>query len=167
MKSWYIDSNMKNYEESTFINIPINEIFGFADNPAHFSSHMNKSSWMMGGSKMVTETDVGKGQKVGSHIKMTGNMFGIHLFLDEVVTHHEPPYHKEWQTMGSINLLVIDHYKLGFEIKPEKGGSHFKVYIYYDLPKSLKTRWLGMLLGDIYAKWCVRQMIKGVENYFN
>lgn len=158
---------MKHYEDSVLVKVPVDKVFAYADDPANFSSHMNKSSWMMGGSKMMTQTDEGKGQKVGSHIKMIGNIFGINLFLDEVITIHESPHHKEWQTVGKINLLVIDHYKLGFEIKPEGEKSYFKVYIDYDLPKSLKTYWLGIILGDVYAKWCVQQMIKGVESHFN
>lgn len=158
---------MKHYEEAVLIKAPSSDIFSYSDNFDNFSSHMNKSSLMMAGSKMVTQTDAEKGRKVGSHIKMTGNMFGINLFLDEVVTIHEPPYHKEWQTVGKINLLVVDHYKLGFDIKEENGKARFRVYIDYDLPKSARTRLLGILLGQMYAKWCVQQMIKGVENHFN
>lgn len=158
---------MRHFEDSVLVEAPVNEIFAYADNHANFSSHMNKSSWMMGGGKMITQTDESKGQKVGSHIKMTGNIFGINLFLDEVITIHEPPYNKQWQTIGKINLLVIDHYKLGFNIKSEKPSSDFKVYIDYDMPKSPKTRLLGIFFGDMYAKWCVHQMTKGVESYFN
>lgn len=158
---------MRHYANEEFINVPVNEIFEYADNPVNFSSHMNKSSWTMAGSKMLTQTDEGGGQKKGSHIKMSGNIFGISLFLDEIITVHEPPYHKEWQTVGEINLLVIDHYRLGFEVKPDKNNlSYFRVYIDYELPKSFKTRWLGLLFGDVFAKWCVQQMIRSVKDHF-
>ena len=115
---------------------------------------------------MNIETDEGKGGKVGSHIKMQGKVFGLNLFLDEVVTKHAPPYYKEWQTVGDINLLVIDHYKLGFEIKPEAEHSNLTVYIDYNLPKSFLTKLLGCLFGRVYAKWCVKQMINEVEAHF-
>ncbi len=156
----------RHYEENKVVSAPPSEVFAFADNPANFSSHMNKSSVMMGGSKMYTRTDEGKGQKLGSHIKMGGNVLGVNLFLDEVITKHDAPSHKEWQTVGQINLLVIDHYKLGFEITPLDTGSRLKVYIDYKLPQSFKTRWLGLLFGSIYAKWCVQQMINGTHDYF-
>ena len=91
----------------------------------------------------------------------------VYLFLDEVITVHEPPRQKEWQTVGSINLLVIDHYTLGFKIQPADAGSQFTVYIDYDLPKSWKTRALGVLFGGMYAKWCVRQMTQGVRDHFS
>jgi len=88
------------------------------------------------------------------------------LFLDEVITHHQPPYRKEWQTVGDLDIIVIGHYKLGFEIKPENSNSKLKVYIDYNLPNSFKTRLLGILFGRFYAKWCVNQMISGVGKHF-
>ncbi len=154
------------FEESLFVSATTDTVFAYADNHTIFSAHMNKSSWMMGGSKMETSVDEGRGQTVGSHIKMSGRIFGVNLFLDEVVTIHEPPHHKEWQTVGDINLLVIDHYTLGFEIKPQETGSHFRVYIDYDLSQSLRTRLLGLLFGGMYAEWCVRQMTGGVRDHF-
>ncbi len=157
---------LRHYEESTLIPAPAGIVFAYADDFTNFSSHMNKSSWMMGGGKMKTEVDAGKGQKVGSHIKMSGKVFGINLYLDEAVVIHEVPYHKVWQTVGKINLIVIDQYTLGFEIKPETSGCKIKVFIDYNLPRSLATYWLGLLFGEMYAKWCVQQMINGARENF-
>lgn len=156
----------RHYSEKTSVPASPEDVFAFADDHNNFSSHMNKSSWMMGGGKMKTEVDEGRGQKVGSHIKMSGKVFGINLYLNEVVTIHEPPYRKVWQTVGNINLLVIDHYTLGFEIKPEDSGCKIKVFIDYNFPKSQKTYWLGLLFGEMYSKWCVKQMINGVRENF-
>jgi hypothetical protein len=47
---------------------------------------------------------------------MTGRMLGIDLVLDEVVQVREPPYRKEWETIGHTRLLVIAGYRLGFDI---------------------------------------------------
>lgn len=153
-------------EESVVVRADQNAVFAYADNHRNFSSHMNKSSWMMGGGSMNTKTDEGEGKKVGSHIRMDGNVFGINLFLDEVITEHKPPYRKAWETVGKINLLVIDHYTLGFTIEPDKSNSKLTVFIDYNLPKSAKTYWLGILFGNIYAKWCVKQMVNGVKEHF-
>lgn len=158
---------MKHLEEAVFVAASPDVIFVYADNHRNFSAHMNKASWMMGGSKMETKVDEGEGKKVGSHITMSGRVFGVNLYLDEVITVHEPPHHKEWQTTGDINLLVIDHYTLGFKINPAESGSRFTVYIDYDLPKTWKTRVLGILFGGMYAQWCVRQMTQGVQNHFS
>ncbi len=161
-----MNKTLQHYEENALISASAEKVFDYADNFYNFSSHMNKSTWMMGGGKMKTEIDEGKGRKIGSHVKMSGKVFGVNLFLDEVITVHEVPYRKVWQTVGNINLLVIDHYTLGFEIKPENNGCKIKVFIDYNLPKSTKTYWLGFLFGSMYAKWCVKQMINGVKVNF-
>lgn len=157
---------LRHYEENAFVPVSPKELFAYVDDHAHLSSHMSKSSWMMGGGRMNTHIDKGRFQKVGSHLKMDGTVLGIKLFLDEIVTQHEPPVKKEWQTVGNINLLVIDHYRLGFQIEPDNSNSKLKVYIDYDLPKSPKTCLLGFLFGKMYAKWCVNQMINGMEKHF-
>lgn len=154
------------YDDNILVLASPAQVFDYADDHTNFSSHMNKSSWMMGGGKMEIETDDGKGQKVGSHIKMKGKVLGTNLFLDEVVTIHQPPEHKEWETVGDINLLVIGHYKLGFEIKPENENSRLRVFIDYEMPQSWRTQWLGYLFGGMYARWCVGQMIDGVAEHF-
>ena len=159
-----MNKKMQHFENSAIIPASAEKVFAFADNPANFSSHMNESSWMMGGGSMNTHTDEKKFQELGSHLQMEGTVFGIKLFLDEVVTKHDPPFRKEWQTVGNINLVVIGHYSLGFEIKPEE--NRLKVYIDYELPKSLKTLWLGKLFGGFYARWCVGQMLNGVKEHF-
>ncbi len=161
-----MDKKIRHYEDSVVLKTTADSVFAYADNFNNFSSHMNKSSWMIGGGMMETKTDEEKGQKVGSHIKMRGKVFGITLFLDEVVTQYEPPLRKAWQTVGDLSLLVIGNYELGFEINPENNNSKFKVYINYELPRSLRTRWLGFLFGGIYAKWCVKQMISGTKEHF-
>ncbi len=157
---------MKYYEDSMSISASPKELFAYADDPKNFSSHMNKSSWMMVGGSMSTHVDGKRFQEIGSHVKMEGTILGIKLYLDEVVTNYDPPYRKQWQTIGDINLLVIDHYKLGFEIKPQNNSSLLKVYIDYSLPESLITHWLGILFGKMYAKWCVNQMINGVKEHY-
>jgi hypothetical protein len=155
---------MKHYEESKIIPTTPERLFGFIDDHARFSSHMSKSSWMMGGGKMEVSLDEGKGQKLGSHIKMGGKAFGISLFLDEVIIIYEPPYKKVWATVGEPKLLVIGSYKLGIEITPKDQASSLKVFIDYEMPA--RNKWLGGLFSDMYAKWCVRQMLEGAANEF-
>ncbi len=157
---------MKHYEDSMFIPASPKGLFDYVDDHKNFSSHMNKSSWMMGGGRMNIHVDSKKFQKIGSYIKMEGTVFGIRLYLDEEVTVHEPPHRKAWKTVGSLRLLVIGHYGMGLEIKPQNQGSSLKVFIDYELPVSWSMRWLGYLFGGVYAKWCVQQMIKGSRDHF-
>jgi hypothetical protein len=60
---------------------------------------------------------------------------------------------------------VIGHYEMGFEIRPANSGSTLTVFINYDLPPS-PTHWLGFLLGNAYAKWCVGQMLTATRKQF-
>ena len=154
----------RHYEESILISASPEEIFSYVDDHSRFSSHMSKSSWMMGGGKMDTHVDEGKGQKVGSHIRLNGKAFGIEIYLDEVVTKHEPPKLKVWETVGNPKLLVIGHYGMGIDIKPQDAQSRLRVYIDYDLPTTYT--WLGRLFSGAYAKWCVRKMLNDTRYEF-
>ena len=155
---------MQHHEESVIIPAKVEDVFAYVDDHKRFSSHMNESSWMMGGGKMKTSVDKKKGQEVGSHIRLDGTAFGIHLFLDELITHHEPPRLKAWKTIETPKLLIIGHYQMKVEIIPHDEGALLSVSIDYELPK--KNVWLGKLFSGWYAKWCVQQMLKGTSNYF-
>ena len=155
----------RHFEESAHIPASPKEVYDYVDDHSRFSSHMSESSWMMGGGKMNIEVDEGLGQKVGSHIRLSGKVFGLNLYLDEVVILHDPPRKKVWETVGNPRLLIIGNNRMGLEISEESKGSRLKVFIDYDLPKG-GTRWLGRLFGRMYAKWCVGQMLRGAEGQF-
>lgn len=153
------------YEEIALIHGSAKQVFAVVDNPAGLSSHMSQGSWVMGGGSMKTEVDDGKGQAVGSHIRLSGKVFGIGLFVDAVVTLREPPHRKVSETVGTPRLLVISNYRLSLDINDEDGMSRLHVFIDYELSKGM-TRLLGYLFGRAYAKWCVRQIIKDAGEQF-
>lgn len=154
----------RHYEDSVLVPADAEKVFAFIDDHTRLSSHMNTSSWMMGGGRMDTSIDAGHGQEIGSHIRMSGKVFGISIFLDEVVTRREPPRIKIWETVGTPRLLVIDQYRMTVEIQPQENGSLLRVSIDYNLPTT--NRLLGKLFSGYYAKWCVQQMIKDARSYF-
>jgi hypothetical protein len=121
---------------------------------------------MMGGGRMELTVDDGKGERVGSHIRLAGTAFGLELALDEVVTERTPPTRKVWETVGIPKLLVIGSYRMGFDITPQGGTSTLRVFIDYTLPSAGTARFLGTLLGDFYAKWCVDQMVRDTRAHF-
>ena len=153
------------YEESAPINASAAKIFAYADDHARLSAHMSGSSWMMGGGRMELYADEGNGRTVGSHIRLSGTAFGIAISLDEVVTQYEPSRIKIWETVGTPRLLVIGHYRMGFEVTLNDTGSVLRVFIGYDMPAT--NAWLGRLFGAVYAKWCVRQIVDSVRGNFN
>jgi len=141
-------------------------VFAFIDNPERLVSHMSKPSWRMGGGRMTTTVDDGLGQQAGSHIRMSGRLFGIELSLDEVVIEREPPMRKAWETVGSPRLLVIGAYRMGFEATPGMGGTTLRVFIDYGLPVTWPARWLGVLFGGYYAHWCTQSMVNDAVRQF-
>jgi hypothetical protein len=56
---------------------------------------------------------------------------------------------------------------MGFEIQPVRDGCELRVFLHYDLPTGVLTRWLGRMFGDWYARWCVQQMLNGARKEFN
>lgn len=155
----------RRYEESAVIDANAEDVFAVVDNHAALSSHMSEPSLMMGGGRVKTTVDEGHGQKVGSHIRMSGKAFGISLILDEVITEYEPPYRKVWETVGDVKLVVIGHYRWSNIIEPQGDHSLLRVSLDYDLPSSNVL--LGRLFGGMYAKWCVHQMIESVRDKFD
>ena len=115
---------------------------------------------------MEVEFDAGRGRKLGSRIRMSGRVFGIELTLEEVVTERVPPRRKVWETQGVPRLLVIGHYRMGFEIAPHGENSMLQVFIEYALPEGVPGRWLGRLLGRYYAKWCTQRMLDDAMKHF-
>jgi hypothetical protein len=156
----------RHYEESVTLPVEAQEVFSYADDFSKLSSHMNKSSSMMMGGSMETLLDEGRGRSIGSHVRMKGKMMGVELLLDEVVTERQPPHHKAWETVGQQRLLVIENYRLGFDISERNKSSELRVFIDYDLPSAPLLRRLGFLFGKFYTKWCVQQMINDARRRF-
>jgi len=154
----------RHYEQAVAVRAFPEDIFERADDHAWLAGHMASSSWMMGGGTMTMCVDDQHGRAIGSHITMTGRVFGISLFLDEIVTERVPPWKKAWETVGTPRLLVIGAYRMGFQTLRDDGSSRVTVFIDYDLP--LTQRWLGLLFGDMYARWCVTQMVNGIARQF-
>lgn len=156
----------RHYAEKVTIPAAAEEIFSHVDDFARLSSHMSRPSAMMMGGSMDMSFDAARGQAIGSHVRMSGKMMGIEVVLEEVVTEREPPRHKAWETIENPRLVVIEGYRLGFDITAGNNGSELCVFIDYDLPARPASRWLGYLFGAMYAKWCVRKMVNDARDHF-
>ena len=160
-------SYARHEEYSGTIQATPQQVFARLDDQTRLSAHMSKRSWKMGWGKMETLVDDQRGQAVGSHIILRGRVFGIPVYLDEVVTTREPPLRKQWATVSEPRLIVIGSYRMGFAIHDAASGqSHLRVDIDYDLPAKGVARFLGRLFGRSYAKWCTRQMVEDAQHSF-
>jgi hypothetical protein len=156
----------RQFAESIPVAAPVDVAFDHLDDHRSLASHMEQGSMMMMGSSMKTTTDEGGGRHVGSHIFMDGRVLGLKLSLDEVVDQRERPLRKAWHTIGEPRLIVIGGYRMGFEATPAPSGSMLKVFIEYDLPRGVFGRLLGWMFGGMYARWCVRSMLKDAAKHF-
>lgn len=147
-------------EHSAPINASVERVFDQLDDQTRLTEHMSKRSWKMGWGKMETVLDAQQGCSVGSHIVLRGRVFGIRLYLDEVVTLRKPPLTKTWETIGEPRLLVIGPYRMGFDLTPDDTTAQLRVAIDYDLPTKGISRLLGRLFGRSYAQWCTQQMVR-------
>ncbi|MDX2060079.1 MAG: SRPBCC family protein [Gemmatimonadales bacterium] len=154
------------HETTAVVPAPVETVFAHVDDHTRLSSHMNQRSWRMGGARMTMTLDDGLGRQVGSRIRLGGEVLGIELGVEEVVTERTAPYRKAWETTGSPKLLVIGHYRMGFEITAKPPGSMLRVFIDYTLPEGAPARWLGVLFGRFYARWCTRRMVDDVVRQF-
>ena len=155
---------LRHEERTVFVDAFPENVFAFADDHEALAEHMGASSWVMLGGRMNTTLDDRHGQEVGSHVRMSGQVLGIPLDLDEVVVERVPPWEKAWGTVGVPRLLVIGRYRMGFEVLWHEAGVAFRTFIDYELPG--QHRCLGYLLGEMYARWCVDQLSKSVTRRF-
>lgn len=141
-------------------------VFDYIDQPQRLSAHMARRSWQLGGASMAIETDAEGGRTVGSHIRLAGRMLGIPLSVEGRVVRREPPNLKAWETVGEPDLLVIGRYRMRVNIDARGDSAHVVIAIDYALPANAPARWLGMLFGPMYARWCVRQMTQDLVHQF-
>ena len=139
-------------EHSEPINASAERVFNKLDDQTRLSAHMSKRSWKLGWGKMETVLDAQQGRSVGSHIVLRGRVFGIQLYLDEVVITRTPPLQKTWETVGEPRLLVIGSYRMGFNLTPDGTKAQLRVAIDYDLPTKGLPWLLGRLFGRAYAR---------------
>ena len=154
------------HESTGFVQSPMDQVFAHIDDHKRLSSHMGAPSWRTGGGRFETQIDEGRGQIVGSRIRLSGRVFGVELSVEEIVVERDPPRRKVWETTGVPRLLVIGHYRMGLELSAYESGSLLGVFIEYALPERGLARWLGRLLGRYYAGWCTQKMVDDAVKHF-
>ena len=154
------------FESNIEVKAPADDIFSLLDNHSRLSAHMTKPSWMMAGSVITLKFDASEGHAVGAIIRLTGQVLGIPLSVEEVVTERNPPFRKVWNTIGRPQLVVIGAYRMGYEITPKSPLSHLRVFIDYALPDGPVSYWFGFVFGNIYARWCTQRMTKDAATHF-
>ena len=157
----------RNHEEAhCAVPAPPALVFEHVDRPERLSAHMSRPSWRLAGTSMSIEPDAAGGRAVGSHIRLRGRVLGITLDVECVVIDHTVPKFKEWQTLGTPRLLVIGPYRMSVRIQQHNGGSAVAISIDWSPPSTGWQRLLSRVVGGVYARWCVNQMVRDIEARF-
>jgi len=154
------------YEAQATVNAPADLLFEYLDDFEQLGAHMTRSSWMMAGSKMRYEFDDGKGRRLGARVRLLGSFLGLKLEIDERVIDREPARSKAWQTVENPRILILARYRMGFSLRPLSDGSRLTAFIDYALPEKGIGRLLGALAGGVYARWCVRNILRQAKGHF-
>lgn len=149
------------YTEHTEVRVKVDaaaaDLFAMLDDQEALGAHMMERSTMMAGGRMGYQFDDAKGRVVGSVIRMQGAMLGLSLSIEEVVTERVPPLRKVLETRGAQKMVVMEAYRLGFEIEPRASQSALRVFIDYNLPPGIGGL-MSALPAYFYARWCVTSM---------
>lgn len=92
-------------EVAVTVNVQPETLFDHLDDQERLAAHMNKPSMMMMGGRMFYEFDAARGRAKGSVIRMGGNFLWLSLFVEEIVTDHDRPRRKTWETRGKPRLI--------------------------------------------------------------
>lgn len=162
--------NLRSYsrhaESSGVVPASPERVFAYIDDPTRVLAHVTQSSWRLAGSQLEEEIDLGRGQIVGSHVRLSGHIAGQDLSVETQVVEREVPSRKAWETLGEPHLLLIANYRVTVEIASAGSDSRLRVAMDYDLPESSPVRALARMLGDSYARWHTRMVLENVQRHF-
>jgi hypothetical protein len=149
--------------ESIEIKAQPSEVFKHVDNINNTGTHMSKSNMpMMGGSlktEILSKNEIGP----GATYRMYGKVMGMDIDFTETVTKWIENQERVWETIGDPKLLIMGGYAMNFNVRPSNWGTRLTFGIKYSYPKSAFWKFIAFLLGDWYAKWCLKNMAKDVK----
>jgi hypothetical protein len=134
-------------------------VFAYLDDFTNLGAHM-------AGYRMRQDFDGARGRQIGARVRSSGTLAGIRLEVEVMVDDREPPRRKSWRTVDAPRLLVIAGYHMGFTVEPEADGSRLTFFIDYARPPSGLRHLFGLLLGRLYAGWCLYSMLASARHHF-
>lgn len=142
-------------------------VFDYLDAPARFGMHMSRRSAMMFGGRMSVAADVHEGRAIGSIIRLSGAFAGIPISVAQVITDRTPPTRKVWATLPQARLLILQAYRMGFDLEGNGPGSSLRVWIQYR--PTVHGLWAAAawLFAGLYAQWCLDSIVKDVSGHFS
>lgn len=154
---------MKTVERKMVYKASAQDVFECLDDLGITGMHMEKSSMPLMGGKMNLEFLTP--QKTGLHTKYrwTGKIFWMTLDFTVMVTNWIKNQEKTWETIGKPALIIYSWFRMHLKIENYIEGTVAMLSIDYEKPKGLFNKLLCFLVGDWYAKWCLKNMLNDTE----
>jgi hypothetical protein len=154
---------MTTLTETVEIKAAPEKVFGFVDDIQHTGWHMKKSSMAMMGSKLTLEVLSKNKTGLGATYRWYGQVMGMAMDFSEEVTEWVKNKRRVWETTGKPKLIIMNGYKMWFEVEPVKNKTRITFGITYDLPRDLRGKILGAISAKWYSKWCLKSMTQDAK----
>ncbi len=156
---------MKTLTESVVIGAPAHQVFAFMDDVKNVGFHMSgRSSMPMMGSRLEIAILSPQSTGVGATYRMWGRMMGLTIDFSETVTKYIAGREKVWETIGEPKLLIMSSYVMRVAVNPLSLSScRLTISLTYAPPRSIFWRFVSALVGDWYARWCLKSMCQDAK----
>ena len=140
-------------------------VFAYVDDIRNLARHMSESRSMpMMGSKLTLEILSPETTGVGASYRYSGRMMGFVIDFSETVTRYIPGREKDWRTIGTPRLLIVDSYEMRVLVEPSAPvGSRLTIAFDYELPRAFFWHCVGRAFAPAYARWCLNSMVNGAK----
>lgn len=159
-----VKEKIRQYEKTIYIEASSDSVFAFMDDVKNTGSHMTKKNGAMMGSKLsfkwLTQNQAG----IGATYQWNGKVMWMKMDFTVQVFQWQSGKDKTWGTIGNSKMIVIDWFEMHLITSPiTSEKTEVRLEIKYTKSKNIK----GFLLGKLYAKWCVKKMLKDSKKHFN
>jgi hypothetical protein len=150
---------MKTKTKVTVIDATPEVVFAYMDNLSNTGMHMTEKSSMMMGSKLQLEQLSENATGPNAKFRWFGKMMGFTLDFTVVVTNWIKSREKIWETVGDAKMIIMKWYRMHLVISPEGKNTRVELSIAYLKPGNIFFRIIALLLGPLYANWCLNNML--------
>lgn len=154
---------MKTLERTMLYKASAKDVFECMDDLGVTGMHMTESSMPMMGGKMNLEFLSDQKTGLNTKYRWTGKVLWMNLDFTVLVTKWIKGQEKTWETIGNPRLIIYSWFQMQLKVEKTGEGSMAFLSLSYEKPKGLFNNIICFVLGDWYAKWCLRNMLSDAK----
>lgn len=154
---------MKTLERTMLYKASAKDVFECMDDLGVTGMHMTESSMPMMGGKMNLEFLSDQKTGLNTKYRWTGKVLWMNLDFTVLVTKWIKGQEKTWETIGNPRLIIYSWFQMQLKVEKTGEGSMAFLSLSYEKPKCLFNNIICFVLGDWYAKWCLRNMLNDTK----